>query len=173
MATSTWSAWMTKASPPSSGRRRPERSNSPSRMGRHLMPATRRPSSDDFHRRGQQPQLHALVLGLFDFFLVGGHGLAAAAVDDGDVLGAEPQGGAGGVDGRVAAADHHHVLAHRHRAAEVVGAEEGEGVGDAFGVVAGHAQAHARRRADAEEHGVVAFGPQRLEREVLAQHHVR
>ena len=112
-----------------------------------------------FHRRGQQSKHHALVLGLFDFFFVGGHGLAAAAIDHGDVFGAQPQGGAGGVDGRIAAADHHHVLAHRHRAAEVVGAEEGEGVGDAFGVGAGHAQPHARRRAHAQKHGVVALRP--------------
>ncbi len=112
------------------------------------------------------------MLGLFDFFFVGGHGLAAAAVDHRDLFGAQPQGGPGGVDGRVAAADDHHVFAHRDRAADVVGPQEAQRVGDAFGVGAGQPQAHAQRRADAEEHRVVTLGPEGLERHVLAEHHV-
>ena len=46
-------------------------------------------------------------------------------------------------------------------------------VGDPFGVLAGDAQADADRRADAEEHGLVALAAERLEREVAPQRHVR
>ncbi len=44
--------------------------------------------------------------GSLDLFLVGRHVLAAAAVDDVHLAGAQPPGGARGVDGHVAAADH-------------------------------------------------------------------
>ena len=47
-----------------------------------------------------------------------------------------------------------------------------QGVGDALGVVAGDSQADALRRSDAQEHGLAALGPQRLEREIPAQPHV-
>ena len=53
---------------------------------RHLAPL-----GDDLHRGGQQPQLDAFQLGLFDLLFVGRHGLAAAAIDHGDALGAQPQ----------------------------------------------------------------------------------
>ena len=79
---------------------------------------------NDFHRRGQQFQRHAFVFGLFDLFLVGRHHVAAAAIDHGDRLGPQPHGRAGRVDGRVAAADDHDILAHRHGAAEIVRPQE-------------------------------------------------
>ena len=52
----------------------------------------------------------------------------AAAVDQGDVLGAQALGLDGGVHGGVAAADHHDAAPHRRRLA-------GEGLADALDVV--------------------------------------
>ena len=117
-------------------------------------------------------QLDAFVHGLFDFLLVGGHHFAAAAIDDRDFLGTQPHGGPGGVDRRIAAADHDDSLADLDRSAQVVGAQEIEGVGDAFGLFAGDAQVHSDGRANAEEHRFAAFRPQGLQREIAAQLHI-
>ena len=53
--------------------------------GDALEPGNAAALGDDLHRRGQQPQQDAFALGFLDFFLVGRHGLAAAAIDHGDV----------------------------------------------------------------------------------------
>ena len=94
--------------------------------------------------------------GVMDLFGPGGHLLARAAVEDVDVLGAQPPGRAGGVHGHVAAADHAHappaddrrvvvgkgVGLHQVRAGEIL-----VGRVDAAEVLAGHAhEAAAGRR---------------------------
>ena len=103
------------------------------------------------HSRGrrQQLQLDPLVQRLFDFLFVGGHHLAAAAIDHRRLLGAQPNGRAGRIDGGVAAADDDHVLADADGAAEVVDPEETQRVGNPRGVVAGDSQSHSLRRTDA------------------------
>jgi hypothetical protein len=87
-------------------------------------------------RGRQELQDHAFVLGFFDLLLVGGHGLARAAVGHGDFLGTQAEGRARGVDRGIAAADRH-VLAHRHGSAEIAGPQEAQGVGNPFRVLAG------------------------------------
>jgi len=77
------------------------------------------------------------VLGFFDLLLVGGHGLARAAVGHGDFLGTQAEGRARGVDRGIAAAADRHVLAHRHGSAEIAGPQEAQGVGNPFRVLAG------------------------------------
>ncbi len=105
---------------------------------------------------------------------------ALAPVDDVDLVGAQPPGGACRVEGHVAAADHGHTLAGdcRHECwpsppppvdqadlAQEVGA-----VDDAGLLLARDAQLAAAVRADGQHHGVVAVSfEQVVEREVAAQ----
>ena len=60
--------------------------------------------AQDAVRRGQKDEAHALLLGRLDLLVDGGHVLALAAVEDGD-LRAHAQHGARRIDGRIAAAD--------------------------------------------------------------------
>ena len=124
---------------------------------------------DDLDRRDERLEHDALLLGGVDLFGPRGHLGARAAVEDRHLLGAEAQGGAGRVDGGVAAADHRDALADIDRAVDVVGLEERERFGDALAVLARHADVGALRSADAEEHGLVAVVLQALQREVATE----
>ena len=75
--------------------------------------AATRPFSSASIRAGavQGQNLAALGLGLVDLLRQGGHILHPAAVHAGDMGGAQPQAGAGGIHGDVAAPDDHHPLA--------------------------------------------------------------
>ena len=72
---------------------------------------------------GQIDDLHPFAQGLFDFMGKGRHFFPGAAVDDGH-LGAQAPGGAGHVDGHVAAADDRQPFAHRQGLAQIVAAQE-------------------------------------------------
>ena len=71
---------------------------------------------EDAHRRAQQLELDALLLGLVDLGVVGRHLLARAAVEAGDLFGALADGGAAGVHGGEAAADDGDLVADVHLA---------------------------------------------------------
>ena len=69
------------------------------------------PSPSTFDRVGQEVELDPLVHRGLHLFGVGRHGLALAPVDHMHFFGAQAPGGAGRVQGHVAAADHGHALA--------------------------------------------------------------
>ena len=79
---------------------------------------------EDLDRRREIHEVDALTLGLGELFLVDDHLIATAAVDDRDVIGAEPPGGRCTVHRGVAATQHHDVLPHLDRAAAIGALEE-------------------------------------------------
>jgi len=125
--------------------------------------------TEDLLRGHEGHDLDALEVGGVDLLAPRRHLGPRATVEDLDRLGAEADGGPGGVDGRVPAADDRHVRADPGRAVEVVVLEEGEAVVHAGTVLAGDADAHASRGADGDEHGFVALVAEALQREVAAE----
>ena len=63
------------------------------------------------NRLRQKRETNAFVLDEFVFVGVGGHFIFGAAIDHGDLPGAEAFGDGGAIDGGVARADHDHVAA--------------------------------------------------------------
>ena len=124
---------------------------------------------DDLHRIGEQLELHTLFFGLRDFFRQGRHFDAAAAIDDGDFLGAHAQGRACGVHGHVASADHDGLLAEGNLLAQIHRTKKIEAVHHASGIVARQAHLLALVRARADEDGGVAGFLQAIDGDVLAQ----
>ncbi len=78
-----------------------------------------------------------LVEALGEFVVGGRDALVVLDAVDGDLLGAEPERGAPGVEGHVAAADDDDILAHVDRLAQRGGLAHADGVEDALGVGAG------------------------------------
>ena len=112
--------------------------------------------------------LDLLLLALFD--LLGRGRRRALVLDAGerDLVGAAAEGGAAGVVGHVAAADHDHALAGRGALAERLRAQELDGAHDALLVEAVDRQVLALVQAGRQEHGLVAVGEQRVDGEVGA-----
>ena len=111
----------------------------------------------------RQPLDHdAFLHRLFDFEVVRGHVIAGAAVDD-DRLGAHALGGAGDVDGGVAAAVDHDAATEHRLVFAFHAAQHRDGV-DHLGDAAGRdRRAFADVCADGQEGGVEAVGLHRLE----------
>ena len=80
----------------------------------------------------------------------------------------DAEGAARRVEGHIAAADHDHPLADGRRAPKVDLTQEVDGLQGAFEVVAGHGGGHPLLQSDAEEHGLVVAGEQRVDREIDA-----
>ena len=118
--------------------------------------------------RGQIDHLDALAQGLFHFVLKGRHLIPGAAVDDGHVR-PQSNGGAGHVDGDVAAADDRQLLADLLGLAQVVAPQELHPLDHARGVLVGDAQGFAHVAADAQEDGLIAFVEEAIQGEVPAQ----
>ncbi len=115
-------------------------------------------------------QTNALLLGLVDLGVVGGHLLARAAVEAGDLLGASTDGRPAGVHGGEPAADDRHLLAAGDGAVALEIAEEVDGRDDAVGVLALAAHGVGVEGAQGEEHGVV-LGAQVVQPDVDAETH--
>jgi hypothetical protein len=99
--------------------------------------------------------MHAFLQGLLDLEVVRRHLLARAAVDDDRFLGAEPLGGAGDVDGGVAAAVDHDAAAEQGLLfAGLHAAQHRDRVEDLAGVAGRDVGALGDVRADGEEAGV-------------------
>ncbi len=129
---------------------------------------------DDGDRLHEQLDLESLVAGLLQLGGVGRHLDLAAAVDEGHVrLTAGPDlktdQGARGVEGHVAAADHHRLLAGVGRAVEVDLAQQSHGVTDALQLHARQLDGGAPLQPRGEVHGGVAVVPeQAVDGEVAA-----
>ena len=109
------------------------------------------------HRVDQEVELHALLFGALDLLGRGRHVVPLAAVDDVHLARAQAPGRAGGVHGRVAAADHHHALALQvGRLPDGDVAQHLHGVVDARLVFAVDAQVAAAVRAERQHDGRVA-----------------
>ena len=141
-----------------SGLRRPLASGGPRRVRWKTMPVTL-PSFVGHHldRRGEELEAHALEAGLVLLLLVDHHLLRAAAVDDGAGLGAEAQGGARRVHGRVAAADDHDVLADPLLLAQVGALQEVDAVDHAVELLAGDVHGDRVHAAGGDHDRVVAL----------------
>jgi hypothetical protein len=114
---------------------------------------------------------HAFGGGVRQFVIGGPHALAPAAIDHGHMLGAQQARLHGGVHRRHAAADHHHMAAHRQPAQIVALAQLGDEidrVAHALGSLAVRAQRVHPGQPDAQEHRVVFFA-QRVQRDLAAQ----
>ena len=106
--------------------------------------------------RGEPAHQHALLLGLLDLEVVGGHALARAPVDDDRLLGAEPLGRARHVHRGVAAAVDDHAAPEHRLLLALHAAQHREGVEDVRGLAGGDVGALADVRADREEGRVEA-----------------
>ena len=114
----------------------------------------------------------AVGLGKLAFVTTGAHALRGAAIDDGDLLGAEPLRLGGDVDGGHAAADHDHAAADGQRGQILRLAEPGDVIDrilDAGHVLAGEAERIDAAEADGEEDGVEVL-PELAEGELAAEH---
>ncbi len=118
--------------------------------------------------RGQIDDLHPFAGGLFDLMGKGGHLFPGPAVDDGH-FGPQPPGGAGHVDGHVAAADDRQPFPHRQGFFQVGPAQELHALDHAVGILAGNPQGLAHVAADPQEHGLIAFFQQPIHRKIPAQ----
>ena len=107
---------------------------------------------------------HALLLGLLDLEVVGGHPVARAPVDDDRLLGAEPLRRPGGVHRRVAAAVDDDAAAEQRLLLALHAAQQRDRVEDVRGRAGRDVRALAEVRADGEEDGVEAALPHRVER---------
>ena len=96
-------------------------------------------------------EFDAFVFGVVVLEGEGGHLLGAAAIEHHDLLGAEPDGCDGGVDGGVAGADDGGAAGHPGERAVLVAGDDVERVGDAGELLAGDAEAMDGAQADAEE----------------------
>ena len=121
---------------------------------------------------GQDLNVHLFVLGCVDFFGVGRHFLARTAIEDGDLVHAQAERGPGRVDGGVAAADDHHVLAQFGWLAAGHMIEKFDAAQDAFQLFAFKAEFVAGPGADAQKDGVKTFLFQIFEGEVASPAHV-
>src|SRR5664280_1126523 len=110
----------------------------------------------DRRRHARAVEGDALVEALGELVVRGGDALVVLDAVDGDLLGAEAERGAPGVERHVAAADDDDVLAHVDLLAQRGGLEQAHGVEDALGVGAGDRQRAAALEADGEVHGLVA-----------------
>ena len=118
----------------------------------------------DLDRGDEEVEANAERAGELDRVRVRGRLGLAAAVEDGDLVGAQLDGGRGRVHRRASAADHADApAADRVRAIAVQGGlaghdrlEQGERVDHAVEALAGHAEAPAPPQAEREEDGVVA-----------------
>ena len=111
---------------------------------------------DDLRRHAGAVEGDALVQALAELVVGGRHALVVLDAVDGDLLGAQAQGRAAGVEGHVAAADDDDVLAHVDLLAERGGLEQAHRVEHARGVRARDGQRAATLQADGEVHGLVA-----------------
>ncbi len=105
-------------------------------------------------RHGVELDGDAVGLGELLLVFAGAHALGPAAIDDGDVLGAETLRLGGDVDGGHAAADHDDAAADRQRGEVARLAQAGDvvdGVLDAGNVLVGEAEGVDAGKADAEE----------------------
>ncbi len=106
---------------------------------------------------------HALLLGLGDLLVVGRHPVAGAPVDDHGVGGAQATGGAGRVDGGVAAAVDRDPAAQQRPLALLEAVQQGDRVDHASGRGGGQVGALAELRADGQDDGVPALVTGRLD----------
>ena len=109
-----------------------------------------------------------LLLALLDLLGRGRRRALVLDAGEGDLVGAAAEGGAAGVVGHVAAADHDHALAGGRRLAERLRAQELDGAHDALLVEAVDRQVLALVQAGRQEDGLVAVGEQRVDGEVRA-----
>src|SRR6185503_18622439 len=79
---------------------------------------------EDLDRRREIHEVDALALGLGELLFVDDHLVATAAVDDRDVIGAEPPRGRGAVHRGVATAEDHDILPDLHRPTAICALEE-------------------------------------------------
>ncbi len=137
---------------------------------------------DDLGRVREQFEDDSFFFCVMHFFDPGGHLFFAAAVDDGDVLCAEPLGAARRVHGHVAAADDHRIFTHLHgrirfgemiRLHEVDARQKLIGGIHAVEVFARNALKPRKSRATADEHRVEPlFFEQFVQRDRAADDHV-
>ena len=131
-----------------------------------LYPERLRPAvTEDLNGGGEEAEGNAFLDGFFDLLVRGGHGGAVAAVNDRNVR-AEPDGGAGYIDGNIAAADDGNGLADLRRFAEIDRAQEIDAGHNARQLFADAAELRAAGRADGEIERLEALGAQRVERNV-------
>ena len=131
-------------------------------------PAVVRDHSD---RVGQGHDLDAFVFALDDLLIVGGHLVAAAAVDDEWLPASGAKRGAHGVHGHVAAADHRHPVADVNSFPQVDFFKKFQARIDPLAVFALDSQHLALLGADAHEERLVPLFPQLPDGEVLADLH--
>jgi hypothetical protein len=105
----------------------------------------------DGHRLREPMEAYAFLLGQVVFELKGGHLRFAAAIEHVHLLRAQPQGRGSCVDGRVAAADHHHAPAHRRASVHLIIRDEPQGVDHARQPFAGYAEGLRAAQAHAQE----------------------
>ncbi len=113
--------------------------------------------------RGEELELHSFGCGDDHLVLTRGHLLPGAAVDDLDLLGAEPEGGPGGLDRGRSTPDDDHGFGHRSPATLVHPPEESEGVFDARSAVSGYPKALPALCPNRKQHCVVSGGQQSLD----------
>ena len=123
--------------------------------------------AENLNRRVEEAELHAFSPGFGDFFLIGGHLVLAAAVDD-IGLRAETDGRAADVHRDVAAADDRALLADLGLVAEVDFTQEVNAAVNALQLFAGDMELGALLRADGHIEALVALLTQLLDGDVLA-----
>ena len=123
--------------------------------------------ADDLGRSVEEAELYALFLCLCDFFLVGGHFVLTAAVDDIGLC-AEADSGAADIHCDIAAADDSALPADFGLAAEVDFAQEINTAVNAGQLFAGNAELGALLCADCDIEALVAFFTKLLDGDILA-----
>ena len=122
-------------------------------------------------RVGQSHDLDAFFFALHDLLVVGGHLVAAAAIDDERLLASGAKRGANGVHGHVAAADHRHPVTDVDPFSQVDLFEKFQARVDPFVIFALDSQHLALLGADSHEERLVSLLTQLPDGEVLADLH--
>jgi len=127
--------------------------------------------ADDPHGGGEGHDLDAFFPAFFDFFLIGGHFLMAAPIDDEGFGRPEAPGAAHGIHGNIAAADHGHSIAQDDVLPQVDPAQKVRTRVDPFQVLALYPKDLAFVGSNGQEESLVALLAQLSNGEVPAQVH--
>ena len=153
------------------GGRQPRSLGSPSVQRWNFTPVADAVLAEDLDGHERVLDVDLLLLALLDLFGRGRRRALVLDAGEGDLVGAAAEGGAAGVVGHVAAADHDDALAGGRALAERLRAQELDGAHDALLVEAVDRQVLALVQAGRQEDGLVAVGEQRVDGEVGAAAH--
>ncbi len=96
----------------------------------------------ELNRLNKAVQDDPLFQGVFNLLLIGGHGIPASSVDNGDRFSSQTEGGPGGIDGGISSPHNGHMLPDPCSTPDVVLLQKGNGLQDSGSILSGKPHIH-------------------------------